>query len=164
MQIPVTLFFSSFLGICCWQTLSDRVPAWLAPCLTSGRYSAVQLSLRHNCRNNTRPTVPGMPIIPKWGIYQSCTPTGLQAATTVSPRCQLLLLLDPLLRASGRRDVQLIAHPPFSTQRAFQHCCLCLHSHCRREVCDRWAPARSQHAVLLNSDGWVYISHRPLWQ
>lgn len=33
-------------------------------------------------------------------------------------------------------------HPPFYTQRAFQHCCLCLQSHCRREVCDHQAPAR----------------------
>lgn len=33
-------------------------------------------------------------------------------------------------------------HPPFYTQRSFQHCCLCLQSRCRREVCDHQDPAR----------------------
>lgn len=64
-------------------------------------------------------------------------------------------------------DVQLSLTPRFRTQRtqrAFRHPCLCLQSHCQREVHDRGALPRSSPAVLLNSDSWVCISHPSLWQ
>lgn len=57
-------------------------------------------------------TVPGMPTISKCCVYQPCTPTGLPATTTGSPRCRLLLFSDPLLWTSGRRQMCSLSHTP----------------------------------------------------
>lgn len=135
------------------------MPGWPAPCLTLGRRSALRLSLRNDCRNNIRLTVPGIPIIPKCCVYQSCTLTGSVT------KMLAFAFSDPSLWASGRRQMCSLSLTPLLARRGHFNTAAFA---CRVIVVGKYATTGLQLAASVlccsTSDSWVYISHHPLWQ